>query len=58
MQCPKCGVADAIEIKQKLPDDTEVQFFACHKCDAKWWDKDGEPIQLRDVLDLARKSRS
>ena len=55
MQCPRCGVDEVIEINQKLPDGTEVDFFSCHKCDEKWWDRDGQLIDLRDVLDLARK---
>ena len=59
MQCPRCGIEEVIEIHQKLPDGTEVDFFfSCHKCDEKWWDRDGELIDLRDVLELVRKPRS
>lgn len=44
-----------IEIQQKLPDQTEVHFYSCHKCEEKWWDKDGRPVSLSEVLELARK---
>ncbi len=55
MHCPKCGARDVIEIQQKLPDQTEVDFYSCYKCEEKWWDKDGRPVSLSEVLDLARK---
>jgi len=57
MTCPQCGAADLIEIKHRLPEGTEVQFFACHRCEEKWWDRDGVQIDLAHVLDLVRRSR-
>lgn len=47
-----------IEIDHRLPDGTEVHFYSCHKCEEKWWDKDGRQVPLTEVLDLARKPRS
>ncbi|MDH3306364.1 MAG: hypothetical protein OEO77_02405 [Acidimicrobiia bacterium] len=47
-----------IEIHQKLPDGTEIDFFSCHKCDERWWDRQGNEINLAEVLELARKARS
>jgi hypothetical protein len=35
-----------------------VQFFSCHRCEEKWWDREGEPIDLRQVLELVRKTRN
>jgi transposase-like protein len=58
MDCPVCGLSDVIEIKHRLPDGSEVQFFSCHKCEEKWWDKAGQLIDLRQVLDLVRKARA
>ena len=58
MDCPQCGISDVIEIKHVLPDGSEVQFFSCHKCEEKWWDKSGEQMNLRQVLDLVRKART
>ncbi len=55
MLCPNCGARDVIQIQQKLPGETEVHFYSCHKCEEKWWDRDGEPVSLSEVLELARK---
>ena len=57
MKCSRCQVEDVIEIHQKLPDGTEIDFFSCHKCDEKWWDRNGREIALSEVLELARKAR-
>lgn len=46
-----------IEIRHVLPDEIEIHFFACQTCEEKWWDRDGQTVELRDVLDLARKTR-
>jgi hypothetical protein len=58
MNCPQCGITDVIEIQHTLPDETEVVFFSCHRCEEKWWDRSGETLDLRDVLDMVRKPRS
>ena len=58
MNCPQCGITDVIEIQHTLPDDTEVIFFSCHRCEEKWWDRSGETMELREVLDLVRKPRN
>ncbi len=58
MDCPQCGVNDVIEIRHHLPDGTEVQFFSCHKCEEKWWDRGGQQIDLRQVLEMVRKARN
>ncbi len=55
MKCPKCAVRDVIRIELRLPDGTEVHFCSCHKCEAKWWDRDGESLALEQVLELARR---
>ncbi|HSL27034.1 MAG TPA: hypothetical protein VLA54_12200 [Acidimicrobiia bacterium] len=46
-----------IEIKHRLPDGSEVQFFSCHRCEEKWWDRAGQPMDLRQVLELVRQAR-
>lgn len=56
MDCPTCGARDVIEIKQRLPESVELYFFSCHRCDERWWDRDGETLELLEVLDLARKT--
>lgn len=57
MDCPQCGAAEVIEIRHKLESDVELFFFSCHRCEEKWWDRDGKVVELREVLDLARRDR-
>ncbi|MFH1330706.1 MAG: hypothetical protein ABIJ48_08685 [Actinomycetota bacterium] len=54
--CANCGTADAIGIRLRLSDDVEVDFHNCHRCEHRWWDADGEVIDLTAVLNLARRS--
>ena len=56
--CKSCSSNDVIEIDLTLPDGTEVTFNSCHKCEARWWNQDGEKLELEVVLDLARKPRA
>ncbi len=56
MDCPQCGARDVIEIKQRLPDQVELHFFSCHRCEERWWDQDGRVLELREVLELARRA--
>lgn len=56
MDCPQCHAQDVIEIKHKLPDGTEVHFFSCHRCEEKWWDRDGATVELGQILDIVRKT--
>ena len=53
--CGNCGSADAIGIRLRLSDDVEVDFHSCHRCEHRWWNADGEIIDLTAVLDLARR---
>jgi ssDNA-binding Zn-finger/Zn-ribbon topoisomerase 1 len=57
MDCPQCGTNDVIEIRNRI-DDIEIDFFHCHKCEERWWDKKGEAVSLREVLEIARRARS
>jgi len=50
--CAACGQDSVIQIELSLPDGTQVQFCSCHRCEAKWWDRDGEQLALDAVLDL------
>jgi len=53
--CANCGSTDAIEIRLRLSDETEVDFHSCHRCEHRWWDSDGALIDLTTVLELARR---
>ncbi len=58
MDCPRCRHNDVIEIEHTLPDGTEVHFFWCHNCEEKWWNRDGEELDISQVLEIVRRTRS
>lgn len=57
MDCPQCSQTDVLEIDHTLPDGTEVHFFACHNCEEKWWHREGETIDISQVLEIVRQTR-
>ena len=57
LQCSTCGANNVIQIELTLPDGTEVNFCSCHQCEERWWDRDGEPLELDVVLELARNTQ-
>ncbi len=52
LSCTSCGQNSVIEIAMTLPDDTEVVFCSCHVCEARWWDKEGERIDVDGIIDI------
>ena len=44
--CTSCGQTSVIQIEMTLPDG--------HVCEAKWWDKEGESIEVDGIIDLVR----
>lgn len=57
-KCPQCGGEDCTQIVINLKEEDSVQFYACRKCEAKWWEHQGDTIALDEVLDLAARSES
>ncbi len=55
VECSKCGARDAIQIELTLPDDTEVTFNSCHRCEHRWWEAGSTVIDLNTVLEKARR---
>jgi len=53
--CNTCGQSSVIEIELTLPDGSEVVFCSCHRCESKWWDRDGEVLDLDALIDVARR---
>jgi Zn ribbon nucleic-acid-binding protein len=53
--CPDCGTADAIRIRLRLDEETAVNFSSCHRCEHRWWDADGEVLDLNSVLERVRQ---
>ena len=59
MDCPQCGGTDSTQIELHLTDDQSVQFFSCRRCEARWWQREGDSIALDEVLTIAaNKSKS
>jgi len=54
LHCPQCGSRNVININLTT-ENGPVSFYSCHQCEKRWWDKDGEAIDLSNVLDLAKK---
>ena len=55
MRCPQCEATDCTEIQLNLTGDDTVKFFLCRRCEAKWWERAGDTIELDEVLTLAAK---
>ena len=49
--CPSCQSGDLITIQMTVSE-TELSFSTCHECEAKWWHRDGEPVELTSILGL------
>jgi DNA-directed RNA polymerase subunit M/transcription elongation factor TFIIS len=56
VECSSCGASDAIQIEITLPDDSDVTFNSCHRCEHRWWESESEVLDLTTVLEKARKS--
>ena len=53
ISCIACGSKDVIEIEMTLADGTGIEFRSCHRCENRWWDRDGEQVELAAVLKKA-----
>jgi hypothetical protein len=53
MNCPDCNGHDCIHIEIRLTHEM-VQFYSCRKCEAKWWENEGGPVALEQVLGRPR----
>ncbi len=53
--CASCGAQDAIQIEITLPDESDVTFNSCHRCEHRWWESGSGVIDLNAVLEKARK---
>jgi transposase-like protein len=58
MQCPYCKDEDCIQIEIRLKGEETVEFFSCRNCETKWWERDGDTIDLQEVLNLTAESEA
>ena len=52
MRCPQCEESDCTEIEIRLKDENSVRFYSCRRCEVKWWERQGDTVQLDEVLNL------
>ena len=52
MHCPRCKRSRLVEIVLKIGD-RPVRMRNCSGCDTRWWDSEGEALELPGVLELA-----
>jgi hypothetical protein len=52
MACPVCQARQIVEIGINLSD-SKVTLHSCSKCDTRWWDRDGDQVNVDGVLTLA-----
>lgn len=53
MPCPSCG-REMVDIEMSLRG-SKVVLHACSFCETRWWDRDGETVDLDRVLSLVRR---
>lgn len=58
MKCPECGLSNCTEIQISLKEENSVKFYSCRKCEAKWWEHQGDSIELDEVLSLTAAQRT
>jgi transposase-like protein len=58
LECPRCASRDVININLSLEHGDRVAFYSCHRCDKRWWHKDGAPVDLPEVLEMAKRKQS
>lgn len=56
MTCPTCHTSLLVEIAVDLGA-RQVTMRSCSACDRRWWDSEGDALELRGVLALASARR-
>jgi formate dehydrogenase maturation protein FdhE len=54
--CPACNQGELISIEMSVGD-RDLSFTTCHMCEAKWWYRDGEQIQLQSVIGSVARTK-
>jgi DNA-directed RNA polymerase subunit M/transcription elongation factor TFIIS len=56
LTCKTCGANSVIQIQLTLPDGGEVDFCSCHVCESRWYNRDGEVLDLDALVDVPKKA--
>ena len=56
MACPKCAKHRLVAIDVVIGED-KLTMRSCCDCGARWWEQEGEPVSLPQVLELAAAHR-
>ncbi len=54
MACPTCRLSQLVEISVRMGD-RNLTMRSCSRCEGRWWDSDGERLDLPGVLGLAAR---
>ena len=54
-RCPNCRSEDVVSISMNV-EGSDVDFRACHVCEHRWWERDGESVSLQSVLQLVNRN--
>jgi len=54
--CPNCRGSRLVESDITLRERT-ITMHSCSRCETRWWDREGEPVGLSHVLELATVHR-
>jgi DNA polymerase III alpha subunit (gram-positive type) len=49
--CPSCRASELITISMTVGGN-QLAFSTCHQCEARWWFRDGEQVDLSSVIGL------
>ncbi len=53
--CRSCGSHRVTCLAMRLTDGTPVDFISCHRCESRFWEHEGEPLDVTTVLDRTRR---
>jgi hypothetical protein len=52
MTCTACHADVLVEIRVTIAG-TKFTMHSCPSCETRWWDQDGETVEVRSVLQTA-----
>jgi hypothetical protein len=55
MKCSRCGCDDVAEIGFRFDDGVTMGW--CRRCEHRWWERDGVPVDLEEILGAAASLR-